>query len=61
MELHTQTRTTKIPDPEYDCIQGIFYRIYKMSKENFSIIGKLIELHKIKIPINLYLYICMYN
>lgn len=41
MELHTQTRTTMTPDPEYDCIQGIFYRIYK---ENVSKIGKLIKL-----------------
>lgn len=36
MELHTQTRSTLNPDPEYDCIQGIFYNICNMSKENPS-------------------------
>lgn len=33
MELHTQTRVTMNPDPEYDCIQGIFYNICNASKE----------------------------
>lgn len=41
MELHTQARTTMIPDPEYDCIQGIFYKVYKMSIVNSSMIGTL--------------------
>ncbi|VVC26026.1 Hypothetical protein CINCED_3A006758 [Cinara cedri] len=50
MELHTQTRTTMTPDPEYDCIQGIFYRIYKMSKENDSKIGCILTS-----PMNQYL------
>lgn len=41
MELHTQTRSTMNPDPEYDCIQSIFYNIYDMSNENLSKTGKL--------------------
>lgn len=28
------------PDPEYDCIQGIFYSICNMSKESPSKTGK---------------------
>lgn len=40
MELHTQTRSTMNPDPEYDCIQCIFYNVYNMSKENPSKTGK---------------------
>lgn len=40
MELHTQTRSTLNPDPEYDCIQGIFYNIYKTSEESSSKTGK---------------------
>lgn len=43
MELHTQTRINMNPDPEYDCIQGIFYYIYNMS-ENSSKTGKYINL-----------------
>lgn len=46
MELHTQTRNIMNPDPEYDCIQGIFYNIYNMTKGNQSITGK--ELNYIK-------------
>lgn len=40
MELHTQTRNIMNPDPEYDCIQGIFYNIYNMSEENQLKTGK---------------------
>lgn len=32
MELFTQTRSTFNPDPEYDCIQGIFYNVCNMSE-----------------------------
>lgn len=49
MELHTQTRNIMNPDPEYDCIQGIFYNIYNMSEENQSKTGK--ELNYIKFVI----------
>lgn len=42
MELHTQTRINMNPDPEYDCIQGIFYTILNMS-ENSTRTGKYIN------------------
>ncbi|XP_001949189.2 DNA polymerase zeta catalytic subunit [Acyrthosiphon pisum] len=41
MELHTQTRINMNPDPEYDCIQGIFYTIFNMS-ENSSRTGSIL-------------------
>uniref|UniRef100_A0A2H8TGZ7 DNA polymerase n=1 Tax=Melanaphis sacchari TaxID=742174 RepID=A0A2H8TGZ7_9HEMI len=34
MELHTQTRINMNPDPEYDCIQGIFYTIFNVSENS---------------------------
>ncbi|XP_060837644.1 DNA polymerase zeta catalytic subunit isoform X2 [Rhopalosiphum padi] len=34
MELHTQTRINMNPDPEYDCIQGIFYTIFITSENS---------------------------
>jgi hypothetical protein len=40
MELHTETRSTMNPDPEYDSIQGIFYHICNTSKENSSETGQ---------------------
>lgn len=43
MELHTQTRINLNPDPEYDCIQGIFYTVLNMS-ENLLRTGKYMNL-----------------
>lgn len=39
MEVFTQTRSTFNPDPEYDCIQGIFYNVCNMSENNQSRTG----------------------
>lgn len=36
MELHTQTRINMNPDPEYDCIQGIFYTIFNISDNSLK-------------------------
>lgn len=36
MELHTQTRINMNPDPEYDCIQGIFYTIFNTSENSLK-------------------------
>jgi len=45
MELHTQTRSTMYPDPEYDSIQGIFYHIYNMIEENPSKTSKKLQIN----------------
>lgn len=52
MELHTQTRSTMNPDPEYDSIQGIFYNIHNVSEKSLSTTGKYIKI----IIINYYFY-----
>ncbi|XP_050435853.1 DNA polymerase zeta catalytic subunit isoform X2 [Adelges cooleyi] len=39
MELHTQTRSSFNPDPEYDSIEAIFYRVFSASQENPSTTG----------------------
>jgi len=59
MELHTQTRINMNPDPEYDCIQGIFYTIFNMS-ENSLRTGKYINL-KGKLIFQYIIYISIYQ